>query len=143
MTKTIFRKTLSANDVGSTGGHQGGVLIPKSETELLAFLPPLDAGIKNPNTWLDCIDENSVLQRFKFRYYNNKLHDEGGTRNEYRVTYMTAWLRNVGAKEGDIFEISGTQGEQEYYVKVIPAAVNEVQSDVPVRIKLRGWNRVH
>lgn len=143
MTKTIFRKTLSANDVGSTGTHQGGILIPKSETELLAFLPPLDAGIKNPNTWLDCIDENAVPRRFKFRYYNNKLHDEGGTRNEYRVTYMTAWLRNVGAKEGDTFEISGTQGEQEYLVKVIPAAVNETQSDVPVRIKLRGWNRVH
>ncbi|MDP7151654.1 MAG: EcoRII N-terminal effector-binding domain-containing protein [Paracoccaceae bacterium] len=24
-----YRKRLSANDVGTTGGHQGGVLIPK------------------------------------------------------------------------------------------------------------------
>jgi len=143
MTKTTFRKTLSANDVGSTGGHQAGVLIPKSETELLAFLPPLDSDKKNPNTWLHCVDENRVSRRFKFRYYNNKLHDPGGTRNEYRFTYMTAWLRSLSAKAGDVFEISRGQGEQEYFVRVISAGIKEAQSDKPVRIQLRGWSRVH
>ena len=39
MTTQTFRKTLSANDVCTTGGHMGGILIPKGEKELMAFLP--------------------------------------------------------------------------------------------------------
>lgn len=143
MTRITFRKTLSANDVGSTGGHQAGVLIPKSETELLAILPHLDPSIKNPNAWLHCVDENHEPRRFRFRYYNNKLHDPKGTRNEYRITYMTAWFRNLSARAGDIFEISREPGGHEYHVRVIPAAVEETQTNEPVRIRLRGWQRVH
>src|SRR5215469_7482404 len=42
-----IRKTLSANDVGSTGAHQAGILIPK-DPKILAFFPTLDASTKNP-----------------------------------------------------------------------------------------------
>jgi hypothetical protein len=54
MTTKTFIKTLSANDVGTTGGHMGGILVPKGDGELLAFLPPLDPNVLNPSAWIEC-----------------------------------------------------------------------------------------
>ncbi|MEI4488853.1 EcoRII N-terminal effector-binding domain-containing protein [Frigidibacter sp. MR17.14] len=145
MTKAAFQKTLSANDVGSTGGHQAGVLIPKGEKELLAILPMLDPSIKNPSAWLTCVGEDGVPHKFRFVYYNNRLHDENGTRNEYRITYMTAWFRNACAKAGDVFEIGIAPGQANYEIRVIRPEIEapSEENDGPVRIKLRGWSRVH
>lgn len=145
MTRIAFHKTLSANDVGATGAHQGGILIPKGERELLAMLPPLDPQIKNPDVWLTCIDQHGDILKFRFVYYNNKLHDPHGTRNEYRITYMTTWFRNQGARQGDMFEISREEGHDGYFVKVISAttSVEQAEEQGPVRIQLRGWQRVH
>lgn len=144
MTRTAFRKTLSANDVGTTGGHQGGVLIPKGERDLLEFLPHLDPSVKNPDAWLSCADPQGGTHRFRFVYYNNKLHDPSGTRNEYRITYMTAWFRNAGAKEGDVFEIAKETGSSVYTVSVIKAENGQPDDrELSTRIQLRGWRRVH
>jgi hypothetical protein len=146
MTKKTFIKTLSANDVGATGGHQGGILIPKSEAELLSFLPPLDPAIKNPDAWIECVDEVGVKRSFRFVYYNNKLHDEKGTRNEYRITYMTRYFRDVGALEGETLEISKHKDSAIYAIRVLrpveePAEQEKEQS---VRIKITSsWRRVH
>lgn len=145
MTRTAFRKTLSANDVGLTGGHQGGVLIPKGDKELLEFLPSLDAGVKNPDAWIDCTDDHGDTHRFRFVYYNNKLHDPKGTRNEYRITYLTAWFRNESAQPGEAFEISRECEEREYRIRIIRQDT-EPQRDLeqlPVRLRLKGWHRVH
>lgn len=146
MTKKTFNKLLSANDVGATGTHQGGILIPKSETELLAFFPPLDPEMKNPDAWIECMDEVGAVRRMRFVYYNNKLHDKNGTRNEYRVTYMTRYFRDMGAKEGDIFEITGSQDKTRYAIRIIAPTVqpDEPKKEEPVRIKLTsGWRRAH
>jgi len=144
MTRIAFRKTLSANDVGSTGGHQGGVLIPKGERELLAFLPHLDPSIKNPDAWLSCTDSDGTPRRFRFVYYNNKLHDSLGTRNEYRITYMTAWFRTLAAREGDIFEIAKESGSNSYVVSVVKESTEDgVDRELPTKLQLRGWRRVH
>ena len=145
MTRTTFRKTLSANDLGLTGGHQGGVLIPKGETALLNLLPPLKVDVKNPDAWITCIDANGDSHRFRFVYYNNKLHDERGTRNEYRITYMTAWFRNQCAQPGDAFEISREHDHPQYRIRIVRAEQDPERSpdDGPVRIRLRGWRRVH
>lgn len=145
MTKITFRKTLSANDVGTTGGHMGGILIPKGEGELLAFLPPLDAGLLNPSAWIICNTEDGSHLRLRYVYYNNKMHVPTGTRNEYRITYMTKYLREAGAREGDIFEISRIEGENAYEIRVVAVKHEQSQSedDGPVRIKLSGWRRVH
>jgi hypothetical protein len=145
MNRTAFQKTLSANDVGSTGGHQAGVLIPKGELDLLSILPQLDPGVKNPSAWLTCIDPDGGINRFRFVYYNNKLHDERGTRNEYRITHMTAWFRNSGATAGDIFEIGIGSGKNHYEIKIIKLEpeVEVGSTSGPVRLRLRGWNRVH
>lgn len=146
MTKRSFSKILSANDVGATGGHQGGILVPKSETELLAFLPPLEPNKKNPDAWIVCIDEGGAVRRFRFVYYNNRLHDDGGTRNEYRITYMTAYFREMRAREHDIFEISQDPGSSKYTIRIIRAKVvlPEPKEDSVLRIKITsGWRRVH
>jgi Restriction endonuclease EcoRII, N-terminal len=146
MTKKTFSKTLSANDVGATGGHQGGILIPKSDTELLAFLPSLDPTIKNPDAWIECEDENGIRRQFRFVYYNNRLHDAHGTRNEYRVTYMTSYFREMGARAGDAFSISQSEGEANYAIRIIRAQVShtEIEKEPGIRIKISsGWRRVH
>lgn len=146
MTKQSFSKTLSANDVGATGGHQGGILVPKSEAELLAFLPPLDPAIKNPDAWIICIDESGKLRRFRFVYYNNRLHDAKGTRNEYRITYMTGYFREMRAREHDIFEISKGGDGAQYAVRIVrpPEAPPALQETPILRIKITsGWRRIH
>lgn len=143
MSSEKFRKRLSANDVGKTGGHQGGVLIPKGEKELLAMLPALDQDIKNPDAWIECIDETGHTMKFRFVYYNNRLHDPGGTRNEYRITHMTSWFRDVGAREGDEFEISRASFGNQYSIGIRPKDTEEPEPDQGVRIRLTAWRRVH
>lgn len=146
MTKKTFSKTLSANDVGATGTHQSGILVPKSEKELLSFLPPLDPGIKNPDAWIECVDEGGTVRRFRFVYYNNKLHDTNGTRNEYRLTYMTSYFREMGAREGETFEISRDETEEVYIIRVVRHQVASVESEAAqgVRIKIKSaWRCVH
>ena len=146
MTSKTFRKTLSANDVGTTGGHMGGILIPKGEKELLAFLPPLDAKVLNPSAWIECVTDQGENLRLRFVYYNNRMHAPKGTRNEYRITYLTKFLREEQANAGDAFEISKANGADRYRIKVIPigGAQEKVENDGPVRIRLTtGWRRVH
>jgi hypothetical protein len=148
MTNRTFSKTLSANDVGATGGHQGGILIPKSEAELLSFLPALDPKVKNPDAWIECEDETGMTRKFRFIYYNNKLHDEGGTRNEYRITYMTKYFREIGAREGEALELSKSDASTTYRIRVVRSIVSPVHQEEDegegVRIKIKSaWRRVH
>ena len=146
MTTKTFIKTLSANDVGTTGGHMGGILVPKGDGELLAFLPPLDPNVLNPSAWIECDTPDGTVLRLRFIYYNNRFHTPRGTRNEYRITWLTKFLRNADAREGDAFEISRTEGQDRYRIRVIPMTRAEPveDDDGPVRIKLTtGWRRVH
>jgi hypothetical protein len=152
--KTIFRKNLSLNDVGATGAHQGGILVPKTDAELLLFFPALDSNIKNPDAWIECVDAEGIARRFRYVYYNNKLHDENGTRNEYRITYMTNYFKSMQAKEGDTFEISRDDNRTYYTINIISAvekdqikkeqALKTGEENSPVRIKLStSWRRIH
>jgi hypothetical protein len=149
--KKSFSKTLSANDVGATGTHQAGMLVPKGQTELLEFLPPLDAATKNPDAWIRCIDEDGLERKFRFVYYNNKRHDPAGTRDEYRLTYMTRYLRDMRARENDMLEISRADNSGNYAVRIVRAAgsVHSVATlasagTAPVRIKITsGWRQTH
>lgn len=141
-----FIKALSANDVGTTGGHMGGVLVPKADGELLAFLPPLDGSALNPSAWIDCKTPDGSPLRLRFVYYNNRLHTPSGTRNEYRITYLTKFLRDAGANDGDLFEIAKEDGSSIYRIRVISRGGVQPQADDdgPIRIKLStGWRRVH
>jgi hypothetical protein len=105
-TKAIS-KILSANDTGDTGGHQAGMLIPK-ESRILSFFPPLDPELKNPRHHLIFYDEIGGRWEFAFIYYNNRFF--GGTRNEYRLTRMTDFIRRNNLKPGDKIVLSRKEG---------------------------------
>lgn len=93
-------KVLSPNDTGSSGSHQAGILVPR-KTDILSFFPELSHGTKNPRTQIPFVDSCGMRWTFTFIYYNNKFFDPSGTRNEYRLTGMTRFLRERGAEPGD------------------------------------------
>lgn len=93
-------KVLSMNDAGETGGHQAGILVPKGG-EVLKFFPDLGCEEKNPRVAMYFTDEAGKEWKLNFIYYNNKFFDEKGTRNEYRLTGLTAYFRENGLKAGD------------------------------------------
>jgi hypothetical protein len=103
-------KTLSANDTGDTGGHQAGILVPKEE-RILSFFPRLAAITHNPRAHLIFQDGAGQKWEFAFIYYNNRLF--GGTRNEYRLTRMTRYIREHGLIPGD--EVLLGRDEHERY----------------------------
>jgi len=93
-------KTLSANDTGETGGHQAGILIPK-DTSILSFFPAIqELNEKNPRAKLIFNDVTEEKWNFNFIYYNNKYY--GGTRNEFRLTGMTEYIRTNNLIAGDV-----------------------------------------
>jgi len=94
----VISKILSSNDTGETGSHQVGILIPK-KPQILDFFPALDPKQKNPRVNLSFLDEHQVEWNFAFIYYNGLFF--GGTRNEYRLTKMTSYIRSCNLKAGD------------------------------------------
>src|SRR5687768_13545551 len=91
-------KMLSANDVGETGAHQAGILVPRDQS-VLSFFPKLEINKKNPRVHIKFIDANGKSWFFAFIYYNNRLF--GGTRNEYRLTRMTPYFKENDLRPGD------------------------------------------
>ena len=107
---SAITKVLSMNDTGETGGHQAGILIPKGG-EVLRFFPDLGCAEKNPRVAMYFTDEAGKEWKLNFIYYNNKFFDQKGTRNEYRLTGMTAYFRENGLKAGDtVTLIHGSDG---------------------------------
>ena len=76
--KTSFCKFISANDAGSTGGHQEGFYIPKNSIPLMFDVP----GVKGENKerFITIKWQNDFETKSRFIYYGQ------GTRNEYRLT---------------------------------------------------------
>lgn len=78
--KYSFCKFVSSNDAGDTGGHQGGIYIPKNSIRLMFESP----GIKGENKekYSDILWANGETSRCRFIYYGK------GSRNEYRITRL-------------------------------------------------------
>jgi len=110
---TVISKVLSPNDVGETGGHQAGFLIPKSNGALW-FFPQLSDSVKNPRCELYFEDEVCHNWKLSFIYYNNKYY--GGTRDEYRLTGLTKYFRQNGLESGDTITLSRNDDE-EYQIR--------------------------
>jgi hypothetical protein len=130
---TAIEKQLSGNDTGETGGHQAGILIPRDK-HILGFFPPLSRGDKNPRKVIDLIDETGRTWSFNFIYYNNKFF--GGTRNEYRLTGMTEFIRAFNLKTGDtlIFE---KHADREWLIKYRRA--NQTDPGGTLKLGGSGW----
>ena len=108
-------KILSSNDLGTTGTHQAGVHIPKTNESILQFFPALYKSQKNPSKIIEFLRrDNSTKITLRFIYYNSAFF--GGTRNEYRLTGLTSYLREVGAAVGDQLIMSDESGK--YYIEV-------------------------
>jgi hypothetical protein len=142
MKRQSYAKILSANDTGATGTHQAGILVPKADAGLLAFFPTLDASVKNPDAWIRCEDASGEVWEMRFIYYNNKLHVRNGTRNEYRVTWMTKYLRANKAGAGDSVIFEATDEPSYYKISVATSARSSTDRKQGV-IKLAGWRRIH
>ena len=111
--KTLrIAKVLSANDTGDTGAHQAGILIPKDRT-ILAFFPELSPAEKNPRRLLVFRDDAEERWEFAFIYYNNAFF--GGTRNEFRLTRMTGYIKAHRLKPGDQVILTRTS-EHRYHI---------------------------
>lgn len=114
MNKSIQQvtKILTANDVGTTGSHQAGIAVPKAG-DMLEFFPVLDASEFNPRIRLygyDTIHQMDVP--LTYVYYNGKLH-ERSTRNEFRLTGLSAFFSRNLAAAGDTLTIK-RQSELDY-----------------------------
>lgn len=132
-----IRKKLSANDVGATKTHQAGILVPK-DTYILSFFPELDRTEKNPRMTLVMYERsNRARWEFNFIYYNNRFF--GGTRNEFRLTCMTGYLRAIDAKIDD--ELVFTLDENSSFEVDICRAnrVNSYTMDGDTLVLGGGW----
>ncbi|MCO8095368.1 EcoRII N-terminal effector-binding domain-containing protein [Acinetobacter lwoffii] len=136
-----FAKTLSRNDIGANGSHQSGFLVPKTIKSLLDFLPPLDSKELNPSKWIDFYDPQGRKWEFRYIYYNNKLHTEKGTRNEYRITCTTTFMKENNAMEGDtVFLFQDQDGRYRIMLEKHAILLSPVDNN---RVKLRGWRQVY
>lgn len=148
--KESYAKVLTANDAGETGGHQGGICVPRNNRGLLDFFPKLDPGIVNPDAWIECIDPDGESWSMRYIYYNGKLHDTS-TRNEYRITYMTKFFRKWGARKDCKVIFTAKKEAGVYRIRIVPPVTGgDYQTDHCLRedppiivLAAKGWNRIH
>lgn len=131
-----IEKMLSRNDTGETGGHQAGILIPKS-TEILSFFPLLKSTEKNPRIQITFNDHVGEQWSFSFIYYNNRFF--GGTRNEYRLTGMTRYINAYNLKSGDTLTLS--RNDDGFYSVNYKKNIVKKKSDEPLKLS-NSWKVV-
>jgi hypothetical protein len=132
-------KKLSANDIGTTGSHQAGILVPK-ERSILSFFPALSRRTKNPRTMLSVREKpHGTTWQFNFIYYNNKLFQ--GTRNEYRLTGMTSYLRAVNASVGDELVFSKDENGT-ILVECVRSASQSIEQSGEILVLKSGWKSI-
>lgn len=128
-------KVLSANDIGKTGSHQAGIVIPKSGP-MLNFFPPLDVDEINPRMDLDGVDlSHDVAVLLHFIYYNGRLHGTS-TRNEYRLTGLSSFFRRHQAAPGDEMILSRRRHQ------IIGLALRRGSIAVPQDPELSGLKKI-
>ena len=123
-------KVLSMNDTGETGGHQAGILVPKGG-EILKFFPDLGNKEKNPRVVMYFLDDSGKTWKLNFIYYNNKFFDSKGTRNEYRLTGMTAFFRENDLHAGDSITLKHLADGTDHisYGRFIMPTIKKMETD--------------
>ena len=128
----IVEKILSINDIGLNGAHQAGILVPKKK-EMLDFFPFLDPTEANPRIQISILDEQDRDWTFSYIYYNNKFR--GGTRNEYRITGMTSFMKTNSLLPGDVLVFEKRRGYYKVSIRKI-GRENSVVNESVITIKL-------
>ena len=132
------QKLITANDIGLTGSHQAGILIPKT---LTWFFPLLDEHTLNPDRWLTVTTGYGDSHLSRYIHYNNKIVTEKGTRDEFRITRIVPALRSAGASAGSVVEFA-RQSMDEYTLDVVQTD-NRNSEDDPIVIDLsKPWKVV-
>lgn len=126
MTRPVeVAKVLSANDVGKTGTHQAGILVPKVGP-YVPFFPSLKVEEANPDCRVTLVAASlGVVFRARFVYYNSRRLGLG-TRDEYRLTGLTKLLRSLGAAEGDALHFRRVR-DDEFEVRLVSQPRNDRQ----------------
>jgi hypothetical protein len=101
---------LSKNDLGLTGGHQAGIVVPR-EIVKKGFFPFLDQSIKNPRTTIHFQLSDSSILCAQYIYYNSKILG-CGTRNEFRLTCLTGYFRSEHLCVGDILKFGKIDNDE-------------------------------
>jgi len=102
-------KSLTRNELGLTGSHQAGVLVPKS-SQLHGYLAELDELEMNPSAIVEfeCPQLGRVISA-RYVHYNSRLLGRG-TRDEYRLTRLGDFLSQVRARPGDLLVFTFNSG---------------------------------
>ncbi len=133
----VVYKVLSKNDLGLTGSHQAGILVPKKLARG-EFFPLLNETVKNPRITISVSALNKKFE-FQFIHYNSRCLGVG-TRNEFRLTGLSSFYREADCKLGDTLKLSYDIQQEEYKVEVISST--EIEHDellsLPLTIKA-GW----
>ena len=132
MNRKYVIKKLSKNDLGITGSHQSGFVVPKLIARM-EFFPVLNSLEYNPRKIISVICNGKSWQ-FSYIYYNNKLHGKG-TRDEYRITGLAAFFRDNNCKEGDSLKIQSTEVDDCFEIEVIRVTNIEdvISKDLTIR----------
>ena len=130
-------KVLSKNDIGLTGAHQAGVAVPL-EIARTGFFPQLNEGLVNPRIQLTVdIPSTGEELELNYIYYNGRLHGTS-TRNEYRLTGISSFLKRSGAAQGDELNFTKKPSGQ-ISLSLTPVAAEAVASGDQIRISINSW----
>lgn len=131
-----FSKVLSPNDVGDTNSHQAGFLIPIRIAKLNYF-PKLDSLVPNPRQHMEfvLVDSDNKLT-LNFIYYNGRSLGFS-TRNEYRLTGATQFIKKMGLKAGDQL-CFGWSGQKLHALKSVKSEFESVDLTWSSRMSQQG-----
>lgn len=133
-------KQLTANDLGITGGHQAGLHVPK-DSPLIRFIRTESKVEENPRVTLNLCDEvTGYICTATLIYYNNAIR--GGTRDEFRLTGTTAFLKLLGAEVGDEIILEMDDGET-FMASLVKQTFAKSKENEEELIKLNGkWRLI-
>ncbi len=137
MNPVEIHKVLSANDVGLTGGHQSGILVPKSIIKT-DFFPALPKEIANPRTRVALSDAGEDIELVATLIYYNGREMGHSTRSEFRLTGIASYLKKLNAKVGDTLVFKSTNNPRSFAVTLHHQGSNIQVSEDVVRISLSG-----
>ena len=111
----VVIKTLSKNDLGISGSHQAGILVPKSLVKQ-AFFPPLDESRQTPNCPVSVVSGEKKYE-LNYVHYNSRVFGTG-TRNEYRLTRLSQFFKDNDCSLGDRLVFSFNVETAQYSLSV-------------------------